>query len=104
MNQDILRSTIRSRLVETRANLPIRPLMKIWWDVAAKYGEPDEPGFVRTAVWDFNTQESYGQHASLKVPEQHKHKVFDAMTPEAQEWVLKHWKTKEKKNEQYRKA
>ena len=93
MNENFLRSVIRGILSETRANLSIRPMMKAWWEVASKYGVPNAKGFLGMS-YDFK-KEHRADVAALRVPEQHKNKVFDKLTPEAQEWVLKHWKTKE---------
>lgn len=98
MKKTILRKTIQSILLETRANLAIRPVVKKWWEVAGQHGEIasneledllEMPGSRK----NFPKKGTYA--LGLKVPRAHKDKVFDGLTPETQEWVLKHWKTKE---------
>lgn len=94
--ESIIRNTVRSILLETRANLAIRPIMKKWWEVAGDHGID--------ATSKLESLLTMGEHVrtprrnfsvGLLVPREHRHKVFDNLTKDAQEWVLKHWKTRE---------
>ena len=93
--ESIIRKTIRAILQETRANLPIRPVMKAWWQVAGQYGENATRELERKILmhqWGVNKSNFA---VGLRVPKAHQDKVFDQLTSETQEWVLKHWGTKE---------
>ena len=94
--ESIIRNAVRSILLETRANLAIRPIMKKWWEVAGQYGvnETRELESLLT-MHEYVSSPRRNFSAGLLVPREHRHKVFDGLTEDAQEWVLKHWKTRE---------
>ncbi len=89
MKIDLIRATVKNILLETRANLPIRAVMRAWWRVAA-----------RTSRYDVQLKSpphprNQSNYTARRVSELDKHQVFDSLTNETKEWVLKHWKTRE---------
>lgn len=80
---------VRNILLETRGSLPIYVVLKEWTKVAAAHG-------VSTTVAIRGPNGKDSQQAMLLVNNQtHSAKVFDNLTEEVQEWVLKHWKSKD---------
>lgn len=89
MSQLIIRNIVRNILLETRGPLAFIPILKEWIKVAAKYGDPV----------DLNIKGPAGrpraENASLKVPPEHAHEVFDNSSKDLQEYILKHWRSEE---------
>lgn len=85
----MIRKMIRSILLETRGPLGIPPVLKAWVKVAAEHGEETNPHIPGPAG------SRYADHACLQVPRQHAQKVFDSLSADLQEWVLKHWRSQE---------
>ena len=91
--KSLIRNIVRDILLETRANLSIRPLMKQWVKIAIDHGKNDTKALCKKLQGDVheNAQKTIG----LRVPKNKSHLVFEGLTAETQEWVLKHWKTEE---------
>ena len=89
MSQLIIRKIVRNILLETRGPLAFIPILKEWIKVAGKYGERSKvfikgpPGI------------KYAKTACMQVPSEHADKVFDNSSPDLQEYILKHWRSKE---------
>jgi len=92
MNQ-LIRNLVHNILLETRANLSIRPMMKQWVQVAVDHGINDTKALCTKLPGSLH--DNVKNAVGLKVPKSKSHLVFEGLTPETQEWVLKHWKTKE---------
>ena len=88
MPQLIIRSIIRNILQETRGPLAFIPILKEWIKVAAKYGQRSEPRIK-------GPNGSMAETACLRVTSKDHYRVFDSFTPELQEYVLKHWRSRE---------
>ena len=89
MSQLIIRDVVRSILLETRSSLAFIPILKGWIKVAAEYGERTDPYIEGPGGL------GRAQTACLKVPKSYRHRVFDNFTPELQEYILKHWRSRE---------
>lgn len=92
MKHSLLRSWIRNILLETRSTLPYAVILKEWVRVAA------ESGVAQTNSGRISgpSGRPNAEVALLRIEDQSASaKVFDNLTEEVQEWVLKHWKTKE---------
>ena len=88
MSKLIIRNIIHNILLETRGPLAFIPILKGWIKVAAKDGQ-------RYNLRIQGPNKSMAETACLKVPLGAADKVFDSFTPELQEYVLKHWRSKE---------
>jgi len=91
MSQLIIRNIVRNILLETRGPLAFIPILKEWIKVAAKHGERD----LSVRIKGPNGVLGSAETACLLVPKQERHRVFDNFTPELQEYVLKHWRSRE---------
>jgi len=89
MSQLMIRNIVRNILLETRGPLAFIPILKEWIKVAARQGDPVDltikgPNGVGRA-----------KNASLQVPPEHAHEVFENSSPDLQEYILKHWRSEE---------
>ncbi len=91
--KSLIRNIVRDILLETRANLSIRPLMKQWVKIALDHGKNDTKALC--AKLQGSIHENAQKTVGLRVPKNKSHLVFKGLTVETQEWVLKHWKTEE---------
>lgn len=91
--KSLIRNVVHNILLETRANLSIRPMMKQWVQVAVDHGINDTKALCTKLPGSLH--DNVKNTVGLKVPKNKSHLVFEGLTPETQEWVLKHWKTKE---------
>ena len=89
MKINLIRATVKNILLETRANLPIRAVMRTWWRVAARTSRYDVQ--LKSPPHPRNQRD----YTARRVSDLDKHQVFDSLTDETKDWVLKHWKTRE---------
>ena len=86
---NIIRSYIRNILLETRSTLPYSVVLKEWINVASEFGESIEYSTI-------SGPRGVADQALLIIKDQTASaKVFDNLTTEVQEWILKRWRTKE---------
>ena len=90
MSHLMIRKMIRNILLETRGPLGILPVLKAWVKVAAEHGVERDPGITGPGG-----RPARAEHACLIVPKAHAPKVFNQLTPDLQEWCLKHWRSEE---------
>jgi len=93
MDRQLIRTTVNSILRETVANLPIRVVVRKWWELAAEKGELASMDLIGQ-MSDFSYSDK-GKCLGLKVPKSAANEVFDSLTKETKTWVLKHWRTEE---------
>ena len=96
MSHLMIRKIVKNILLETRGPLPIPVILREWVEVLAKHGVPRVEGqpYIQGPPGPGDTK-TRAKTACLVVPSQHSQKVFDAFTPELQEYVLKHWRSEE---------
>lgn len=90
MSHLMIRKMIRKILLETRGPMGIPAVLKAWVKVAAEHG-----AIVRNVNITGPGGRGTAETACLKVPKLHAPKVFESLTPDLQEWVLKHWRSEE---------
>ena len=92
MSESLIRKLVRNILVETRGPLALPVVLRAWIDVAAQHGathnQPHIDGPEGSSI-------RWAETATLIVPPQHAQKVFDSLTSEVQEYVLRHWRSEE---------
>ena len=94
MSNKLIRQTIRTILLESRGSLGFFVILKKWVEVAAEHGEFDRQVSIQAP--DRLPGYQVAEQVLLKLKNRtHAAKVFDGLTTEVQEFVLKHWKTKE---------
>ena len=92
MSDKTIRESIRRILLETRGSLPFFVILKKWVEIAAEYGEETE------AFIDRPEGQGYGKATQMLLILSNRNdalKVFDGLSAEVKEFVLKHWKTRE---------